>query len=270
MKRRIFITTIVIVCTVVITSFSIDAADTLRGRSGTLLSNALSSQKDLCPTGMVHLSGTTFSCVDAYEDSPSPSCAAQRTTNTLDTRSNMDDTHCIPQSAPEAQPWVFVAYHQAVELCARAGKRLPTNNEWYKFSAGTPDSDACTINQSALSTPHVDGQCINAFGVHDAIGNAWEWIDAVVKDGVYDGHAVPDSGYVTATDDHGVATLTSQTNADPSFHEDYFWSEKSGEFGMLRGGFYGSGKDGGLYSIQAKTPLSFSSGAVGFRCVKDI
>ena len=270
MKRKIFITTISILCTVVITTFSIDAADTLRGRGGTLLSNVLSSKTDLCPEGMVHLSGTTFSCVDAYEDSPSPACAIQKTANALDTRSNIDDIKCIPQSAPEVQPWVFIAYHQAVELCARAGKRLPTNTEWYKFSAGTPDTDACVIDQSGLATAHADSSCKNAFGVHDAIGNAWEWIDGVVKDGIYDGRTVPDSGYVKAVDEQGIATLTSPSGEDPAFHEDYFWSEKSGEFGMLRGGFYASGKDGGLYSLQAKTPLSFSSGAIGFRCVKDI
>lgn len=39
---------------------------------------------------------------------------------------------------------------------------------------------------------------------------------------------------------------------------------------MMRGGFYRSGEDGGIYSIHADIEPTFSSGAIGFRCVIDL
>lgn len=258
---------------IILTSITVDATIAPNGFSqsalGILATKAVPQSS--CPSGMALLSGSQKKlCVDTYENSPNSECSVQVVTNALDSRSNIDDTTCLPQSAPDATPWAYVSYHQASELCAKAGKRLPSSEEWYTFALGSPDTDACNTNTGVLRTLHADSACKNAYGIYDAVGNVWEWVDGVVKDGSYNGRAVPESGYVTAADEHGIATLTQSTAPDPNFHDDYFWSEPTGEYGILRGGFYGSGKDGGLYGIQAKTPLSFSSGAIGFRCVKDI
>ena len=264
---------VVTVGVIILTSITVDATIAPNGFSqsalGILATRAI--PQTTCPDGMVLLSDPNKKlCVDAYENSPSKDCAVQVVGNAIDSRSNIEDTTCDSQSAPDATPWTYVSFHQASELCAKVGKRLPASEEWYTFALGSPDTDACNTNTGAIMIPRADGTCKNAYGIHDAIGNVWEWVDGVVKDGSYNGQPVPDSGYVTAADEHGFATQTHTTEPDPNFHDDYFLTEKTGEYGILRGGFYGSGKDGGLYGILAKTLPSFSSGAIGFRCVKDI
>ena len=108
------------------------------------------------------------------------------------------------------------------------------------------------------------------FPVADLGGNVWEWVDATVENGVYNGTTLPASGYVTAADDSGVARETKPDIAVSDFHDDYFWSDSHDEYGMIRGGYFGSGSDAGTYSIQAKTQLSFSGNAIGFRCAVDL
>ena len=39
---------------------------------------------------------------------------------------------------------------------------------------------------------------------------------------------------------------------------------------MIRGGFYGSEDDAGLYTANTSVETSFASQGVGFRCVEDI
>ena len=271
MKRSIITTCIVIIGAVVVTTLSIDAADTLRGRSGTLLSSVISSKSDGCPVGMVKVPGASYVCVDIYEERTGLYCPTIEVQNTIDTRLDSEAGSCVPVSKADSVPWVYVTYHQAKELCAKVGKRLPTSEEWYTFSLGTQDTDSCNTHSTQLNASlDTTSACVNAFGVHDAIGNAWEWVDGVVKDGKYNEHILPASGYVVSANEHGLATITHPDTPNPDYHSDYFWSDKNGEFGMLRGGFYASGKDAGLYSVQAKTPLEQTSGAIGFRCVKDI
>lgn len=272
--RGAFRWVVVTVGVIALTSFTVDATLSPNGFSqsalGILASRAV--PEEVCPEGMVLITESdTKLCVDAFEASPNTECPDSTVESALDTRSNIDASHCAPNSAEDTMPWVYVTFHQAKELCAKAGKRLPTSEEWYLFSLGTPDNGR-DCNTSAPSLIQGDGgsACVNGYGVHDAIGNAWEWVDAEVIDGAYNGRALPDSGYVVNADRDGIATLTNPETPSADVRNDYFWSEKVGSFGILRGGFYGSGSDGGLYSAQAKTPYSLASAATGFRCVQTL
>jgi formylglycine-generating enzyme required for sulfatase activity len=101
------------------------------------------------------------------------------------------------------------------------------------------------------------------------IGNVWEWVDGEITDRSYEGRELPQSGYVSEADQGGVVVKTNET-PNPDYYADYFWSEDQGVYGMLRGGFYGSGDDAGTFTIQGKTPTSFSGAAIGFRCGTDL
>jgi hypothetical protein len=78
---------------------------------------------------------------------------------------------------------------------------------------------------------------------------------------------LPVSGYVLSVDSSGVASQTGTTTSD-LFGSDYARFPESGVFGMVRGGFYGSGEDGGIYALQANIAPTFASAGIGFRCVR--
>ncbi len=268
--RWVFVTAGVIL----LTSVTVDATLSPNGFSqsalGILASQAVPEER--CPEGMELIEHDAEKlCVDRYESSPDATCPAPEARSSLDTRNNIDASACVPVARPDAIPWTFVTFHQAKELCAKAGKRLPTSEEWFLFALGTPDTgSSCNTASSELVRSSEQSSCVNGYGIHDAIGNAWEWVDAEVIDGTYNGRTLPESGYVVNADRDGIASVTDPNVPNPNLHEDYFWSERQGQFGLLRGGFYGSGSDGGLYSVQAKTAYSLASVAIGFRCVTEI
>jgi hypothetical protein len=51
------------------------------------------------------------------------------------------------------------------------------------------------------------------------------------------------------------------------FYSDYFWSTSEGAFGILRGGFFGSRSDAGVYAAHARTVPTSVGTAIGFRCI---
>ncbi len=261
----------VIFFAVIITALGIDASDTLSGKGGTLLGQIISSENaGVCPTGMVQVTAAqTFTCVDLYEASVGEDCPVENPKNEIDSKQNIDTSTCGAASVKDVEPWRFVTREQASLACMRAGKRLPKSEEWYAFSAGTPDSAlTCNINAGAHRKVGESAQCISAAGVFDAIGNVWEWTADDVINGVYEGRELPAEGYVTQVDASGVATLTNPAAPAELFYKDYLWSVKDGAFGILRGGFYGSEDDAGVYAVHARTAPTAAGTAIGFRCVQ--
>jgi formylglycine-generating enzyme required for sulfatase activity len=86
-------------------------------------------------------------------------------------------------------PMVNVTWEQARQYCASLGGRLPTEAEWeYAARGGRPDTiypwgDAIAPananygdNREWSGTSPVGTFPANGFGLHDMVGNAWEWV----------------------------------------------------------------------------------------------
>jgi len=260
---------LVVLGALVITALGIDAADTLGGSKGTLLSQVISSGNSVCPSGMVEVKNVpTITCVDAYEASTGKKCGAQDPGQVMATQQNIESRECVAESKVGAMPWRFVTRDQAMQLCARDGKRLPTSAEWYTLGLGMANvENSCNVSSKVIGKTGNSAECSSPDGVYDLVGNVWEWVSDDVIDGNYNGVQMPDTGYVSQVDATGMAVLVSE-EAQELFGKDYFWSRKDGAYAVIRGGYYDSGTDSGLYTVHADTPPTTSGTGIGFRCVR--
>ena len=93
-----------------------------------------------------------------------------------------------------ALPRVGVTFTEAESLCSARGKRLCTELEWQRAATGPdnmPYGYGPTFESGRCNTPISEngawfggaslaacgsfGDCQNAYGIHDMIGNIWEW-----------------------------------------------------------------------------------------------
>jgi formylglycine-generating enzyme required for sulfatase activity len=255
---------------VLLTTFSIDATDTLRGSQTALSIIAGQFSAENCPVDMVLVQGTAGDfCIDKYEVSVDDKCIIFEPKSTSDTAHNLADTKCKALSVAGEMPWTHVAQPQAVQLCAKEGKRLPTAIEWYEAVSGTPDNiNVCNLNGEIMATGASAG-CVSGAGANDLVGNVWEFTSSEVVDGLFENKSLPEEGYVEQVGADGLATVTS-INPNNIYNQDYFWSKAEGRFSIIRGGFYGSRLDGGIYAVHAANDINFASAAIGFRCVKSL
>lgn len=270
---------IVVLSVVFLTTIAINAADTIDTPGSSLIGAAIGAlDAPPCPEDMVlvSMSGGDV-CVDRYEASTSDTCPNQDPMSKRETDENLSLDSCTPQSAANQTPWRNISRQQAELACARVGKRLPSNSEWYRASLGTPDKNIgwgkedCNVNTTA-EVPDSTGSranCRSASGAYDMVGNVWEWLEETVVEDRYIDTAFPDEGYVTNIDARGIPIGTDATNPDDAFFRDYFWLEGETVRGMLRGGYWRSKSDAGQYALNVTVPPSFVGTAVGFRCVKD-
>jgi formylglycine-generating enzyme required for sulfatase activity len=97
---------------------------------------------------------------------------------------------------PEAlanHPVTWVALQDARAYAGWAGKRLPTDMEWQWAAQGDDgrdwpwggEFDPARCNGDSDGTTPVDRFAGNRspFGVHDMVGNVWEWTDTIGSDG---------------------------------------------------------------------------------------
>lgn len=254
----------------VVTALGIDAADTFEGSRFTLMASLIKRTGDsaVCVPGTVPVwleSGTL--CVDQFEASAAPGCVYREPPSIAYTQDNMNNTNCAPESIAGALPWRYVTRTQAEQLCARVGKQLITPTVWYQSALGT-DETKCNTN-AELAATGVYTECVSGVGVYDMVGNVWEWVQGDVATGIFDGRALPASGYVSLVDSKGIA-LETLAQGTSSYAYDYLWSAATGTTALMRGGFYGGQSDAGLYSVHAGVRSDFASAAVGFRCMQPL
>jgi formylglycine-generating enzyme required for sulfatase activity len=252
----------------VLSTVGIFASDTLRGIDSRI-ENLANLRGSLCPAGMVSWTGAQGTlCVDMYEASPGDACPNKNPKNVLETEKNATTDGCYAASVEERNPWTFVTLTQAQRICAESGKRLPTSDEWYALALGTNDTE-CVVD-AREPAPTSESACISGAGTYHMVGNVWEWVDETVNGSSYQDRPLPQEGYVTEADASGVAIATDPETGSELYGSDYFWSKSDGVFGMIRGGFYGSGSDAGLYTVNASVPTNFATQGVGFRCVMSL
>lgn len=259
---------LVIFGAIVFSTVAIQAGDIVRSIDGNLTSMLIESDS-VCAEGavLVYLSSGAL-CVDVYEASSSEECPVKNPQSETQTQENLNDFSCQSVSVENAIPWRYVSLQQAQQLCARSGKRIPNNDEWYALASGSGDPSLCRIDAQGAAQTGVS-QCVTQAGVHDMVGNVWEWIDGQVVDGTYNERPVPDSGYVQLVDADGVVLETSDA-ANSDYGNDYASTDARGVRGVIRGGFYGSGEDAGLYAQNLAVALDLKAPGVGFRCVASI
>lgn len=253
---------------IVLTSLSIDATQYLSGSQSALGILAQKATQVACPALMVKvtLPENAYICIDQYEVSPAVACNHTNPQSVQETAVNLESGQCKPVTVKGMLPWTNIAKPQAEQACARSGKRLPTNGEWYAAAFGTPDNkNDCNISSSGSKKAGVNAACRSGLGAYDMVGNVWEWVSDEVVEGQFNGSALPPEGYIAAVSQAGLPVMTT-TTAQAIFNDDYLWSVPSGNRVIMRGGFYGSQSDAGVYSMHASAEQMFVSDAIGFRC----
>lgn len=282
-KRRIFIRSFIAVLgALILTTLAVDATDNLntfsRSIIGTVVSSITPKSDSPCESDMAFVSSPRGGfCIDTYEASLGNGCPDQNPGSIEESQHDLDVRGCVPASKKDTQPWTYVSQTQAVEACARAGKHLPSNEEWFLASLGTPDKSSGWVPNDCNVASNWDGKgpgqtgtgelCKSSAGAYDMIGNVWEWTFETVRNGMLNGAELPDDGYVESVSTEGMPI---ETGPEPNnlFYRDRFWIDKSQVTGVFRGGFWGSGSDAGRYTVHSAIPTSFAGEAVGFRCAK--
>lgn len=263
----------------ILVTIGIDATDNLGNMKQSIVGKAIFGEEGLCPEGMAYVPFESGDfCIDKYEASPNSKCPEIFPQNQQDTRVNLTSAGCAPDSVAGARPWTFISQTQAREACARAGKRLASNAEWFAASLGTPDPQKnnwgktdCQLSSNWLEQPGETGSgenCLSSYGSYDMVGNVWEWVIGQTENGEYSGKKLPESGYIDEVDLEGLASRTNKTKGNPNFNNDYMWLKNSDTRGMARGGFWDNEKEGGLYATYLVSRPSFAGAGIGFRCVK--
>ena len=108
-----------------------------------------------------------------------------------------------PPAGTESHPVVLTSWYDAREYCAWRGGRLPTEAEWHLAALGPAASETAfpwgphyaegRMNRGMLDAPNYDEtdgwlttspvgtfpKGASRYGLLDAYGNAWEWVDTL-------------------------------------------------------------------------------------------
>lgn len=157
-------------------------------------------------------------------------------------------------SLPAQIPSADITWFQALEACANARKRLPTNAEWQVAADGTIDPTAdngttdCNSTGGAASPTGSRSACLSARGAYDMVGNLDEW----VADWVPLSSSCP--GWGGFSNDFMCLAGTNAAGTGPG--------------ALLRGGHFFGGRLAGPLTVSGTFVPSRSEDFVGFRCAR--
>lgn len=203
------------------------------------------------PTGapddeMVRVGGL---CIDRYEaslwDAP---IGGNQIVGTVPCNANGQDCNNIyARSVAGVQPRAVITWFQAQRALANSGKRLLSSAEWQMAVAGTPDGPPCNVLSAG---PVVTGSsgCESAFGVHDMVGNVWEWVSDWVP------RSTHCPGWGAFSDDLMCLSGASTTAQGPG--------------SIIRGGDWVNGAVNGPLTISGDWPPTAAAVWIGFRGVR--
>ena len=108
-----------------------------------------------------------------------------------------------PDGSQDDYPVVYVSWDDARDFCAFVRGRLPTEAEW-EYAARGGNADGIFPWGNAYSPDQANGEGVagkdtwqqsapvgsfspNRYGLHDMIGNVWEWTSSVYRDNLFRG-----------------------------------------------------------------------------------
>ncbi len=204
--------------------------------------------------------------------------------------SGLQPSGAHPRGAAPAQalshpgfPSVNMTWFQANEACVASGKHLATRTEWLAAASGTTDDATCNVSSGGALPAATTRACISAAGVHDVIGNVWEWTDEWYT-GAGSALSVPMVATMPTVPAIAPQRLLDPTPTSPwptgysADNDDRTWNVNSrvsngstDVSGMpsaaVRGGDWNTGTQAGVFSLDLNLGPSNRNPSVGFRCV---
>lgn len=217
-----------------------------------------------CPQGMALIGR---SCIDLYEGSVDDTSKLGKADGS-DTTAIADSRSRIPQTR--------ITWFQAARVCANAGKRLCSRQEWLLGVAGTPDpgassaNGACNVSAGGAQVSGNQALCKSRIGVFDGIGNVGEWVDEwYVAGGLAEADLTAwEAGLLLSP--WGSLSVDAKDGTWNLNGRSYTAAGNNSTPGLpaaaVRGGDYNAAEAAGLHALDLRFAPQASSPAVGFRC----
>ncbi|MBI5224566.1 SUMF1/EgtB/PvdO family nonheme iron enzyme [Candidatus Micrarchaeota archaeon] len=179
-------------------------------------------------------------------------------------------------SQSNSVPASGISRAEAQKACENSGKRLCTSDEFtaacnikgVKYGPTVGDTN-CAIQNSSYVPAGYPTSCVSKEGVHDLIGNFWEWVSDSVTDKTPIAEGLVDRDDILSAGASYV--LPRQFSEETEKHGgDYYFNIEPDQNrfigkGIARGGYYRSNRQAGCFAFQVGVPLEGNLNT-GFRC----